>query len=349
MKAAVLYGKEDLRFEDVPMPQTGRGEVLVQVRATGICGSDIPRVLGEGAHHYPVILGHEFCGTVAETGEGVTRVKPGDRVAGVPLLPCMICEDCLRGDYALCRHYSFIGSRVQGGFAEYVCLPEKNVVKFDDSIPFTQGAFFEPASVAFHGLMRVDYQGGGDVAVLGAGTIGIFTLQWARIFGARRVAVFDIDPDRLKLAEKYGADFTVNSLEEGFQEKVQQITGGKGFQYVYETAGAEAAMKSVFEIAGSKARVCLVGTPVREITCTPRLLENIHRKEFLLTGSWMSYSAPFPGREWHLTAHYFNTGQLKFDESLIYLKLPLERIGEGFAQYRTPGQVKGKILVIQEA
>jgi len=189
MKAAVLHAKDDLRYEEYPTPQPKEGEVLIKVKATGICGSDIPRVLGDGAHYYPIVLGHEFSGEVVETGKGVTSVKPGDRVAGVPLLPCMKCDDCQKGSYSQCKFYSFIGSRVQGSFAEYVVAPERNVVKFDDSVSFEQGAFFEPSTVAFHGLNRVEYRGGEDVAILGGGTIGLFTAQWARIFGAKRVFI----------------------------------------------------------------------------------------------------------------------------------------------------------------
>jgi L-iditol 2-dehydrogenase len=348
MKAAVLHAKDDLRYVDVETPQAGEGEVLVRVRAAGICGSDIPRVLGDGAHYYPIILGHEFSGDVVEVGKGVTTVKSGDRVAGVPLVPCLRCGDCQKGSYSQCKYYTFIGSRIQGSFADYVKMPEKNVVKFEPSVSYEQGAFFEPSTVALHGLNRVEYRGGEDVAILGGGTIGLFTAQWAKIFGAKRVFVFDIDPDRLALAEKLGADVTVNTLDGNFKEIVREYTNNKGFGYVYETAGVEATMKLAFELAGNKSNVCYIGTPTRDLTFTPQLLENMLRKEFVLTGSWMSYSAPFPGKEWTLTAHYFSTGALQFDESLIFKKLPMSRIKEGFDMYKTPGLVKGKIMLVNE-
>ena len=347
MKAAVLHANEDLRFEDYPAPKPSEGEVLIRVRATGICGSDIPRVLHNGAHYYPIVLGHEFSGDVVEAGAGVTTVKAGDRVAAAPLLPCHKCADCQRGDYAQCRHYSFIGSRVQGSFAEYVKAPERNVVKFGNAVSYEQGAFFEPSTVALHGLMRVPYRGGEDVAVLGGGTIGLFTAQWARIFGAKRVFVFDIDDDRLALAKRLGADVTINTLSPGFKEAVMEQTGGRGFGFVYETAGADATMKLAFELAANKAGVCFIGTPTKDLVLPPKLLENMLRKEFTLTGSWMSYSAPFPGREWELTAHYFATGALKFDEGLIFKTAALWPIsGKGFEMYKTPGTVKGKIMLI---
>lgn len=346
MKAAVLHAKDDLRYEDFPTPAAGEGEVLVRVRAAGICGSDIPRVLGDGAHYYPIVLGHEFSGDVVETGNGVSSVKKGDRVSGVPLLPCMKCEDCQKGSYSQCRLYSFVGSRVQGSFADYVKLPERNVVKFEANVSYEQGAFFEPATVALHGLNCAGYQGGEDVAILGGGTIGLFTAQWARIFGARRVFVFDIDNDRMALARKLGADVTVNTLDRDFRAVVDEMTGKKGFGYVYETAGVDITMKLAYELAGNKAKVCFIGTPTSDLTFNPKLFENMNRKEFSLTGSWMSYSAPFPGREWGLTAHYFASGQLRFDDGLIFKKLPMSRIKEGFDLYKTPGAVKGKIMLV---
>ncbi len=338
MKAAVLFANEDIRYADYETPAVKPGFVKVRVKVSGICGSDVPRVLNNGAHYYPAVLGHEFSGVVEETGEGVTSVNTGDRVSGAPLLPCMTCADCQSGNFALCRRYSFIGSREQGSFAEYVVMPERNAVRFDPSISFEQGAMFEPSTVALHGLMQSGYKGGGDVAILGGGTIGLFTMQWAKIFGARSVTVFDISDERLSLAKKLGADETVNT---------GQVEPEKNaYTYVFETAGQVKTMQTAFEIAANKAQVCFIGTPHEDMTFTPKMWENMNRKEFYLTGSWMSYSAPFPGREWSQTAHYFATGQLKFDEGLIFKRFPLSQADKAFALYKTPGAVKGKLLLM---
>lgn len=349
MKAGVVHAKNDIRYEEIKKPEAGPGKVLIKVKYTGICGSDVPRVNGDACHFFPNVLGHEFSGVVEEIGEGVTTLKPGDRVAGVPLVPCMRCEDCQKGNYSLCRHYSFIGSREFGSFAEYVVVPEKNAVKFGDEVSFEQGAFFEPATVALHGLRRLDFQGGKTVAILGGGTIGMLTMQWAKIFGAKTVVVFDILDERLELGKRLGVDETVNSGSPDFMERVRELTGGRGFDYVYETAGNTVTMKMAFQLAANKAQVCFIGTPTRELTFSVEEWENINRKEFRLTGSWMSYSAPFPGDEWTLAAHYFKTGQLKFDDSFIYKKIPLSKIDVAFEMFKTPGTVKGKILIDSEA
>lgn len=348
MKAAVVCANEDVQYLDYEEPKAGPGLVKVKVKASGICGSDIPRVLHNGVHFYPIVLGHEFSGDVVEVGEGVTKVKVGDRVSGAPLLPCMKCDDCQKGNFSLCKHYSFIGSRQQGSNADYVVIPEQNAVVFDKSISYEQGAMFEPSTVALHGVMQNNYQGGECVAVLGGGTIGMFTMQWTKIFGSKKVVVFDISRERLELAKRLGADDVVDTTEEGFMKKAMDMTDGKGFAYVFETAGQVPTMQMAFELAANKAHVCFIGTPHVDLSFTPAMWENMNRKEFYLTGSWMSYSAPFPGKEWNLTAHYFATGQLKFDPGFIYKKVPMSKAQEAFQMFKTPGLVKGKVLLVND-
>lgn len=348
MKAAVVCANEDVKYMDYEEPQVLPGLVKIKVKASGICGSDIPRVLHHGVHFYPIVLGHEFSGDVVEVGEGVTSVKPGDRVSGAPLIPCMKCDDCQNGNFSLCRHYSFIGSRQQGSNAEYVVIPEQNAVAFDKSISYEQGAMFEPSTVALHGLFLNDYKGGEYTAVLGGGTIGMFTMQWAKIFGAKKVVVFDISEERLSLAKRLGADEVINTSLEGYKEKALELTEGKGFAFVFETAGQVPTMHMAFELASNKANVCFIGTPHVDLSFTPAMWENMNRKEFKLTGSWMSYSSPFPGKEWKLTAHYFATGQLKFDPGFIFKKMPMSQAQEAFQMFKTPGLVKGKVLLMNE-
>lgn len=348
MKAAVVCANEDVRYMDYEEPQVSAGMVKIRVKASGICGSDIPRVLHNGVHFYPIVLGHEFSGEVVEIGEGVTKVQVGDKVTGAPLLPCLTCDDCQNGNYSLCKNYSFIGSRQQGSNADYLVIPERNAVPFDKSISYEQGAMFEPSTVALHGLKLNDYKGGEYVAVLGCGTIGIFTAQWAKIFGAKKVVVFDISDERLALAKRMGADEVVNTLKENYMEEAKAITGGKGYGYVFETAGQVPTMHMAFELAGNKANVCFIGTPHVDLTFPPKMWENMNRKEFKLTGSWMSYSAPFPGKEWELTAHYFATGQLKYDPEFVYKKIPMSQAQEAFQLFKTPGLVKGRILLVNE-
>ncbi|MFV0361982.1 MAG: galactitol-1-phosphate 5-dehydrogenase [Suipraeoptans sp.] len=348
MKAAVVVANEDVQYLEYEEPQVTPGTVKIKVKMSGICGSDIPRVLNNGVHFYPIVLGHEFSGDIIEVGEGVTGLNVGQRATAAPLIPCMKCDDCQKGQYSLCKNYTFIGSRIQGSNAEYIVVPEANVVPFDSSISYEQGAMFEPSTVALHGVYCNDYQGGEYVAVLGGGTIGMFTMQWAKIFGSKKVVVFDISDERLEVAKRLGADEVVNTLQDDYMEKAMSITSGKGYGYVFETAGQPVTMHMAFELAANKSHVCFIGTPHVDLTFTPKMWENMNRKEFKLTGSWMSYSAPFPGKEWSLTAHYFATGQLKFDSGFIYKKMPMNEANEAFQMFKTPGLVKGKVLLYNE-
>ncbi|HEX2976375.1 MAG TPA: zinc-binding dehydrogenase, partial [Bacteroidales bacterium] len=173
-------------------------------------------------------------------------------------------------------------------------------------------------------------------------------MQWAKIFGSKKVVVFDINNERLALAKRLGADEVINTTEEGFMDKAMELTGGKGFEFVYETAGAAPTMYMAFELAANKSHVCFIGTPHVTLEFSQKMWENMNRKEFKLTGSWMSYSAPFPGKEWDLTAHYFATGQLKFDKGLIGQKFPMSQAQEAFQLYKVPGAVSGEILLVNE-
>lgn len=345
MKAAVLYGNEDIRYEEVKEPELKPGCVKIQIKACGICGSDVPRVLKNGAHYYPIILGHEFSGCITEVADNVTNIQIGDHVAGIPLLPCMICLDCQKGNYSQCKHYSFIGSREQGGFAEYIVLPEKNVIKVDPSLPFEQIALFEPCTVALHGIKISNYSGGKKVAILGGGTIGLFALQWAKIYGAETVVVFGRSKEHLKLAKQLGADAIISTLDDDFYEQTLSLTNGTGFDYIYETAGSTFTMKLSFQLAANQASICFIGTPAEDLTFSPQLWEMMNRKEFKLTGSWMSCSSPFPGNEWTTTAHFFATGQLKYIPEMFHAIYPLENAKKAFQEFLKKERPKGRILL----
>ena len=141
----------------------------------------------------------------------------------------------------------------------------------------------------------------------------------------------------------------VNTLDKDYRKQALALTDGRGYDYLFETAGATPTMKMAFDLAANKAQICFIGTPKKEISFTVDEWECINRKEFTMTGSWMSYSAPFPGHEWTLTVEAYATGMIKFDEGLIFKKFPLSKIDEAFDLYRTPGAVKGKILIDSEA
>ena len=349
MKAAVLYGDYDLRYEEYPEPEIQPGCVKIQVKACGICGSDIPRITAGGAHYYPIVLGHEFSGIITETASDVHRLSVGDHVAAVPLIPCMKCRDCEQGHYSQCKHYTFIGSRIQGGFGEYVVLPERNAVRIDPDIPFEQGALFEPSTVALHGLRLTGFQGGKTVAILGGGTIGLFALQWARILGAGKIVVFGRDKKHLSVAKRLGADEVISTMDDGYLDQALAMTDNIGYDYVFEAAGAAATIQLSFDLVCNHGSVCMIGTPTKSIEFTRRQWELLNRKEFHLTGSWMSGSAPFPGDEWALTAQCFADGRLKYDPEIFYRQIPIQNTAEIVEALRERSKIKGRILLLHES
>lgn len=324
----------------------GRNEVLIKIRSAGICGSDKNRFLGlERLHHYPIVLGHEFAGEVVEAGNAVTLVRRGDRVVGVPILPCHKCIECQQGNFAQCEKYCFVGVQVQGSYAEYIKLPESNALKLADTISYDEGALVEPSTVALHALELVRFRGGEDVAIIGGGTIGLLTCEWAKILGARRVFIFDLDSEMLELSKKFGADVTLNTNDAKFYDTAMEKTSQKGFAYVFDAAGVDFTFKLAFRLAGTKSSICYVGIPNRELSYPADVFFNLYKKEFQLTGSLMSFSAPFPGKEWDLTLKQLEAGKLKFYEGLILNRLPLRDIALAQGLFRTPGATRGKIML----
>lgn len=348
MKAAVVVGYNDIQYRDIPEPEVGAGEVKVAVKFCGICGSDIPRVLKGTCHSFPQVLGHEFSGFITEVADGVTSVKVGDRVVGVPLIPCYECANCKKGNYSLCKRYSFVGSRQQGAMAEYVVVPESNVYKIDKNIPMHLAALFEPSTVALHGILINDFHptANDHVVVIGAGIIALFTLQWCKILGAQYITAVIRNKSREQIVRKYGANNVVSSLDEGYIDSALSRTEGRGYVYVFDAAGTGDTIKASLLLAASKSHVCLIGTPAQPINFTVKEWELVNRKEILLTGSWMSYSAPWPGEEWRMTGKCLANGQLEIGDDMVYACYDLKHIRKAFEEYgERHNHVKGRIVI----
>lgn len=343
MKALILNKNYDLSYGDIDKPQIQKNDdVLVHVKYCGICGSDMPRIFNDGAHFYPIILGHEFSGVVEEIGSGVSKLKVGDNVSCIPLIPNMDDENSKKGYYAQSKGYSFIGSRVQGGLAEYVVMSEMNAFKLADGITLEQGAFFEPLTVGLHALNIMNYKKSKYVAITGVGTIGLCLLQCVVAFGAEKICVFDIDNTRLEIAKTLGATLVVNTKDNNFMEKALEETGNDGFNVVFETAGVPFTEVLCLKLAGIKGQVMFVGTPHVPLTLQPAEFECINRKELTLLGSWMNYSAPFPGIEWENAAKLFSENSIN-TKVLIDKIIPASEAAASIIS--SSGMLKGKILV----
>jgi L-iditol 2-dehydrogenase len=312
MKAAVLHAPADLRVENIEVPNNLEdNEVLVRVKAAGVCGSDLERVMRSGTYSFPTIPGHEFSGEVVKTGKYVSNFKEHDRVVVAPMIPCFECDMCQGGYYGQCRGYNFLGSRTDGGFAEYVKAPSRNLIKMPDSVSFLEGAAVEPAAVTLHGMRKVKIEPGDSVAVLGCGAIGMFAIQFAKIMGATRVIAVDVETEKLQLAKKMGADTCINATECDPVESIRKDTQHMGVNVSIETAGVSATQEQCLRITKEQGRVLYLGTAHKDVVIPPKSFECIVRKELEIVGAWNSYSAPFPGVEWSAVLDYINDGRLK--------------------------------------
>lgn len=323
MKALVITGKrgkEDFRYKEVPIPPIADDEVLVRVKACGICGSDTDRICRGGVHEVPIIVGHEFAGEVVKIGASVQGIEAGARVTAAPLIPCGSCAECSTGQPAMCTQYSFIGSRQDGAMAEYVRVPAKNIIPLAESVSFTDAAVIEPITVALHGTERAgELRSGESALVYGCGTIGILTMQILKAKGIERVYVIDIDPAKLELAKKLGAYETINSAETDVPAYFK--AHGK-VQYAFETAGVNVLQAQLPELVKKRGVIVYIGTSPRDVSFKAEVFEQILRGELFVTGSWMSYSAPFPGTEWTAAAEYLAAGKIVLD-GIITHKFPL--------------------------
>lgn len=300
MRALVLHGIDDLRLEDMPVPEPGPGEVLIQVVACGVCGSDIPRIFTKGAHRYPLICGHEFSGLVTECGEGVDDLEKGAHVTAFPLLWCGKCPSCERGRYAQCLDYDYLGSRCHGAFAEYVKVPRRNVLRVPEGVSMEVAAMAEPAAVALHALRRAGGLSAGEVvAVFGAGPVGLMVAQWAEISGAGKVILFDVAPDKCALARQLGFRYCFNASETLTREVVDNLTDGLGVDIAIDAAGVPDTLTGCLEAAGIGGRVVLLGNPSADVLMPASLLSQTMRREISIVGSWNSvYSASGNRDEW---------------------------------------------------
>ncbi len=286
-------GKLDLIMADRPSPRGD--EVLIRVAYCGICGSDFPRYFNGGVHNFPQVLGHEFSGTVVELGDQVDKSLQGRRVAVAPLVPCQECEQCLQGYSALCTAYSFIGSRQQGALADYVAVPARNCIPIPDTMSLKEAALVEPASIALHALSLIEDIEQVDAAVLGSGVIGLIATMALKARGASSVTCIDISEEKLARAQRCGADHIVINRGDNLTEHYAKVDDP---QLCIEIAGFPQTQRQAITICGRKGHVVLVGTGHGAVEFSNEEFETILRRELTIKGSWMSYSAPFPGQEW---------------------------------------------------
>lgn len=337
MTAAVMHSPGDIRVETVPVPGIGADEVLLKVAACGVCGSDIPRMNHNGGHVMPIVCGHEFSGWVVQLGANVGHLGIGELVTVPPLIPCWSCERCADGQFSLCTDYDYFGSRSDGAYAQYVKAPANNVMAVPHTLDPIAAAMIDPAAIALHAIWKTKLRHGHDVAVVGAGPIGLFAVQWAKLAGANSVVAIDREPAKADLMRQAGATAVASNAEEALQ------ACPRGFDVVIESAGAPATVDMAAAICAPQGDAVFIGIPHAPVELAKATYERFLRQEITLHGSWNSFSAPFPGAEWRTTAAKLADGSLKW-EFMITHRLGLDELPETMKALGDRSILSSKVL-----
>lgn len=339
MRAVQIEKPGVVRVVDLPEPEPGPGEIVVEVGACGICGTDVHIADGEfPPTPYPIVPGHEFAGTVAATGPGVRDLREGQSVAVDPSLFCGSCRFCRVGRGNLCERWAAIGDTVDGAFAERVRVPAANAYLLPDGMSFSEGALIEPLSCAVHGLDRLEARSGDSVLVYGAGTMGLMLAQLARHGGAGLVALCDVNPSRLDRAREFGFSAVGTSLEE-----LLAFAPG-GFDRVIEATGVTRVVESAFAAVAKGGTLLIFGvSPGGE---TARLEPfRIYNQEISIIGS-MAVLHSFGRALEMLRAGAIDADRMvshSFSLEEFPSALELVRKGSGLKVQVTPRQDAGKI------
>jgi L-iditol 2-dehydrogenase/galactitol-1-phosphate 5-dehydrogenase len=307
MQALVLEADQQLVYHpDVPIPPPPTPDsLLIQVAACGICGSDLPRGFGGKAYHYPLIMGHEFSGIVAEDRQG-SQFRQGDRVVIFPLIPTNTSEGAYQtGDWAQLQEYDYFGSRRDGAFAEFLRVPETNLFRIPEHVDTHHAAMTEPAAVALHGVRHMSVTAGNTGVVIGAGPIGNMCAQWLRIHGCQRVIVTDVDERKLEIASAMGF-IPVDSTQTDPVQKIMELTDGQGAQNVIEACGLPTTFLQALAVASRAGEVVFMGNIVGEFTIGEKAFSSILRRELKIYGTWNSKIFPKGNDDWTTVLRYMD-------------------------------------------
>lgn len=276
MKAAVWYGREDLRIMDIPEPEVAKDQVKIKVKWCGICGSDLheyregPLIIAKKPHPLtgksaPIVLGHEFSGDVVEVGEEVKRIRLGDRVTINCLIYCGTCVYCRDGEYNMCQKLATVGLAWDGAFAEYVVVPEYTVLKIPDPVTYEMASFAEPLAVAVRAVKRSRPKVGDTAVVIGAGPIGLLVLQAARAAGASRVFAIEPIPARRELAKQLGANEVFDPAQGDLGKEIAERTDGLRAHVAFECVGNQRAFDTAVRVTGRRATIVMVGMALKPL------------------------------------------------------------------------------------
>lgn len=345
MIANVLHAINDLRVENVDLPTLKVGEVLVNVRACGICGSDVGRVFKTGTYHFPTVIGHEFSGVVKESPSNPELV--GKRVGIFPLKPCFNCQSCRDEKFEMCSNYDYLGSRCDGGFEEYVAVPAWNLIELPETLSFEEAAMLEPVSVAIHALKQVGSIVGKSVMIIGPGTIGNIISTVAKAIGVRTTIMTGRTKQKLDFALRYGSDHVINSKTQDVVSEVKNLTDGLGADVVIEGTGAADSLAIAIKSVKNNGEIVLMGNPSGDIHLEKNVYWQILRRQLTLRGTWnSSFGEKF--NDWKTALDYMESGKLDV-KPLITHKLNMDELLKGLNVMRSGTEFSQKVMLINNA
>ena len=290
MKAWVLHRANDLQLNEVDMPELADNEVLVAVKAVGICGSDIPRIYQTGAHRHPLIPGHEFAGQVVAVGANADDKWLNKRVGVFPLIPCRKCSPCINKQYEMCRNYDYLGSRRDGGFAEYVAVPEDNLIELPDNVTFEEAAMLEPMAVAAHAIRRIEVSEADRDVVCGLATIGILLLMFLIEKGIKDIFVIGNKDFQKQTVLKMGLSDSsfCDSRTEDVSDWIMSNTDNKGADVFFECVGRNETVVQAVNLTAPAGRIMLIGNPYSDMKLDKNTYWKILRNQLTVKGTWNS-------------------------------------------------------------
>lgn len=349
MKAYVLQNAEEFYLKNVPDPKPDENEVLIAVRAAGICGSDIPRIFKGGAHTYPLIPGHEFSGVVTDIGRNADRVWLGKRVGIFPLIPCRTCEPCRKRQYEMCRNYDYLGSRRDGGFAEYTAVPADNLIALPDEVSFEEAAMLEPMAVAVHAMRRIQPGQQDIIAICGLGTIGLLLLMFLQEAGIEHILVIGNKDSQKQLVRSMGIgeEEYCDYRNQNVQEWIMERTGGRGTDVFFECVGRNETVRLAVNNAAICGRIMLVGNPYTDMQLEQSVYWKILRNQLIVTGTWNSSFTHETKDDWHYAMKRLEQKKIS-PQGLISHRLSFEELGKGFSIMRDKSEDYMKVMGVME-
>ena len=326
MKAYELFAVNDFRYVERAVPEIHDDLVLVKVKASGICSSDIPRIFKKGTYHFPTIPGHEFAGEVVKIADEKNKQWLGKRVGVFPLIPCGSCAQCQNKHYEMCENYNYLGSRTDGGFAEYVAVPAWNLIEIPDEIDFKSAAMLEPLAVALHCTNQARIKQGDSVAIVGSGMIAFAVAQWAKIAGATRVCVVARNQNKHLIAEKLKTEYRL-------KEELKDVK----FNVVIEAVGTNEALNTAITLTDAGGTAVLMGNPYSDMT--------LLRKQLHVVGTWNSSFDGQNRSEWHYVVDMLQCGILNVAPLITHV-YDQEKLEEGLKLMKNNLEPYCKVMVL---